>query len=69
MLNKDEVEGEGKKVKGKIKDKAGEWSGNQDLEAEGETEQVEGEVQKGFGKARRKTGEVVEKTGRKIAGK
>ena len=67
MWNKDEIEGEGKKAKGKIKDKAGEWSGNRQLEAEGEAEQVEGEVQKGFGKVRRKAGEVIEKTGKKIA--
>ena len=67
MWNKDEIEGEGKKVKGKIKDKAGEWSGNRQLKAEGEAEQVEGEVQKGVGKVRRKAGEVIEKTGRKIA--
>ena len=67
MWNKDEIEGEGKKVKGKIKDKVGEWSGNRQLETEGEAEQVEGGVQKGVGEVRRKAGEVIEKTGRKIA--
>lgn len=69
MWNKDELEGKGKQTKGKVKDKVGEWTGNRNLEAEGEAEQVEGKLQKTVGKARRKTGEAVEKAGRKIAGR
>jgi uncharacterized protein YjbJ (UPF0337 family) len=69
MWNKDEVEGKGKEIKGRVKDKVGEWTGNRDLEAEGEAEHAEGEVQNNFGEARRKAGEVVEDIGRAISGK
>ena len=69
MWNKDEFEGRGKQVKGKVKDKVGEWVGDRDLEAQGEAERAEGFLQEKTGKVRRKTGEAVEKAGRKIAGK
>jgi uncharacterized protein YjbJ (UPF0337 family) len=69
MWNKQEFEGKGKQVKGKVKDKVGEWTGNRDLETEGEAERVEGELQEKAGEVRRKAGEAVEKVGKKIAGK
>jgi len=61
MWNKDELEGKGKQIKGKIKDKVGEIIGNPELEAEGEAERVEGWVQEGIGRARRKAEEAEEK--------
>ncbi|MFN7931078.1 MAG: CsbD family protein [Blastocatellia bacterium] len=69
MWNKDELEGKGKQIKGTVKDKAGEWTGNETLEQEGEAEHDAGKVQENLGTARRKAGEVVEDVGRKIAGK
>ena len=69
MWNKDEVEGKGKQIKGTIKEKVGEWTGNETLEGEGEAERATGTVQKGLGGVRRKTGEAIEKVGEKIAGK
>lgn len=69
MWNKDEVEGKGKKIKGTIKDKVGEISGNKKLESEGEADRAAGKVQEGIGSARRKAGETVKKIGNKIAGK
>ena len=38
MRNKDELKGKGKQIKGRIKDKVGEMTGNRRLEAEGEAE-------------------------------
>jgi uncharacterized protein YjbJ (UPF0337 family) len=66
MWNKDEVEGKAKKIKGKVKDKAGELIDDPELESEGEADRVEGEVQDGFGKLRRKSGETIEEIGKKI---
>jgi uncharacterized protein YjbJ (UPF0337 family) len=67
-MNKDELEGKAQKAKGWVKDKAGEMTGNTDLEAEGEVERAEGEARDKFGEARRKAGEAVEDVGKKIRG-
>jgi uncharacterized protein YjbJ (UPF0337 family) len=69
MWNKDEAEGKGKQIKGTIKDKVGEVTGNRDLEAEGESERAAGNVQQNIGQARRKVGNAIEDLGDKIAGK
>jgi uncharacterized protein YjbJ (UPF0337 family) len=66
MWNKDEAEGKAKKIKGKVKDKAGEVLNDPELESEGEADRVEGEVQDTFGKVRRKSGEVIEEIGKKV---
>lgn len=66
MWNKDEAEGKAKKIKGKVKDKAGEMINDPELESEGEAERIEGEVQDKFGKVRRKSGEVIEDIGKKV---
>ena len=66
MWNKDEAEGKGKKIKGKVKDKAGELLNDPELESEGEADRIEGEVQDTFGKVRRKSGEVIEDIGKKV---
>lgn len=69
MNNRDEFEGKGKQIKGTVKDKVGEFTGNRDLEAEGEAENLEGDVQEGFGTARRKVGNAIENIGDAISGK
>lgn len=69
MWNKDELEGKGKQIKGAIKDKIGEWTGNDELEREGAAERGAGTAQEDFGKARRKAGEVIKEVGEKVAGK
>jgi uncharacterized protein YjbJ (UPF0337 family) len=61
MWNKDEIEGKGKQVKGMIKEKVGEITGNDALEHEGVVDQAEGKALEDFGKARRKVNEKVEK--------
>jgi len=65
-MNKDELKGKGKKIKGHVKQQAGRLSGDERLVAEGAADRTAGEVQEGFGKARRKVGEAVEKLGRKV---
>ena len=66
MRNRDEMEGKVKRATGAAKDKAGEWTDNPDLEAEGEAEREEGKAREDFGKARRKVGEKIEEVGKKI---
>ena len=66
MRNQDEVKGGAKKAKGTVKDKAGEWTKDPDLEAEGEAERTEGETQQKWGEGKRKVGEAIEETGEKI---
>lgn len=61
MFNKNEVEGTGKQVEGKVKDKVGEWTNDSDLETEGEAEHLEGKVQQKVGKAVRKVEDVFNK--------
>ena len=67
-MSSDELEGKWEKAKGYVKDKAGEATGNEELEAEGEAQHAKGEVQETIGKARRKAGEAVEDVGDKIKG-
>ena len=69
MWNEDEIKGKAKKIKGKVKDKVGEVTGNRELEEEGEVEYVEGSFQEGAGKLRRKAGEAVEDIGKAVGGK
>jgi uncharacterized protein YjbJ (UPF0337 family) len=69
MWNKAEIKGKGKQIEGAIKDKAGELTGNPNLEAKGKAERVAGKVQERVGKARRKTGEAVVRAAKAIAAK
>jgi uncharacterized protein YjbJ (UPF0337 family) len=61
MWNKDEIEGKGKRVKGMIKEKVGELTGNEALLHEGVVDRAEGKALEDFGKARRKVNEKIEK--------
>jgi uncharacterized protein YjbJ (UPF0337 family) len=65
-MNKDELQGKGKKIKGQVKQEAGRLTGDERLSQEGADDQAEGEIQEGVGKARRKVGEAVESLGRKV---
>ena len=53
-MNKDEIEGKGKKVKGQIREEVGKLTGNKTEQVKGKIEQVEGDVQAGIGKIKRK---------------
>lgn len=65
--NNDEMEGKWEQVKGTVKDKAGEITGDRDLEAEGEMQNAEGETQETWGKFKRGVGEAVDSIGDAIS--
>jgi uncharacterized protein YjbJ (UPF0337 family) len=46
---KDRIQGEFHKLKGKVKQKAGQVAGNPDVESEGKSENLAGKVQKKIG--------------------
>lgn len=52
MVDKNEIKGGAKEVGGKIKEAAGHATGNRDMEAEGQVDQVEGKTQKNYGKVK-----------------
>jgi uncharacterized protein YjbJ (UPF0337 family) len=49
MVDKDRVEGSGKKVKGDIKEKAGEVLGDEKMKDEGKGDKVAGKIQNAIG--------------------
>ena len=49
MVDKDRVEGSGKKVKGDIKEKAGEVLGDEKMKDEGKADKVTGKIQNAIG--------------------
>ena len=51
MVNKDQVEGVGKQIKGAVKDAVGGATSDAGLQAEGKLDKVAGKVQKGLGDA------------------
>jgi uncharacterized protein YjbJ (UPF0337 family) len=59
IFNNDEVKGKWEQAKGTVKDKAGELTGNDRLEAEGEAQRAGGEVQEGWGKVKRNVSNAV----------
>lgn len=65
-MNKDELNGHADKIKGKLKQAAGDLTDNERLHDEGVADEAEGDVQEGFGRARRKVGEAVEDLGDKL---
>jgi uncharacterized protein YjbJ (UPF0337 family) len=65
-MNRDELEGKAKEVKGRVKQSVGDLTDDEDLRDEGVADEVEGEVQAGFGRAKRKVGEAIEEVGEKI---
>jgi uncharacterized protein YjbJ (UPF0337 family) len=54
MVNKDQVKGVGKQVKGSVKETVGRVTGNRRTEAEGAAEKTVGKVQKGYGDVKEK---------------
>ena len=65
--NNDEMEGKWEQVKGTVKDKVGEATGDGDLEAEGEIQNAEGETQETWGKFKRGVGETIDAVGDAIS--
>jgi len=61
--NEDEVEGKWEQAKGFVKDKAGEVTGDRDLEAEGEAQRAGGKTQEAWGKVKSGVGDAVKAVG------
>jgi uncharacterized protein YjbJ (UPF0337 family) len=49
MANENQTEGKAKDIGGKLKEEAGDMTGNDKMKHEGQADQVEGKVQKGAG--------------------
>lgn len=65
--NKDEVEGKWEQAKGWVKDKAGEATGNERLEAEGEAQNAAGHGQEAWGKVKSGVGDAVDAVGEAVS--
>ena len=65
-MNRDEIKGKAEIVKGKIKQAAGDLSGNQALHDEGVDDEVAGQLQDAFGHEKRKVREAVENIGKSL---
>ncbi len=52
-MNKDEIEGKGKKIKGQIREEVGKLTDNKTEQLKGKIEQVEGDIQQGIGKIKK----------------
>jgi uncharacterized protein YjbJ (UPF0337 family) len=61
--NKDEAEGKWEQVKGTVKEKVGEMTGDRELEAEGDVQNAEGETQETWGKFKRGVGDAIDAVG------
>jgi uncharacterized protein YjbJ (UPF0337 family) len=51
MLKKNEIKGKAKQIRGKMKEKAGEITGDRDLQDEGTADRIEGKIQQKVGQA------------------
>ncbi len=60
-MNKDQVKGVAKQGKGKVKEAAGNLTGNESLERKGEADQVKGKVQKSYGDAKENVKDGIDK--------
>jgi uncharacterized protein YjbJ (UPF0337 family) len=65
-MNRDELEGKGEQLKGKVKQAAGDLTDDERLHDEGVADEAAGNVQEGFGKGKRKLGEAIEELGDKL---
>jgi uncharacterized protein YjbJ (UPF0337 family) len=60
-MNKDQVKGVAEQAKGKVKEAAGDLTGNKSLERKGEAEQIKGKVQKNYGDAKENVKDGIDK--------
>lgn len=66
MINKDEAQGKVDQLKGKAKQKVGEWTGDRKMQDEGIVDEASGHTQEKLGTAKRKVGEAIEDLGERI---
>ena len=62
-MNRDEIEGKGEALKGKLKQAAGDLTNDPDLHDEGVVDEAAGNTQDAIGRGRRKVGEALEDIG------
>ncbi|MCC6327694.1 MAG: CsbD family protein [Acidobacteria bacterium] len=67
IFNRDEAEGKWEKTKGTVKDKAGEVTGDRDMESEGERQRAAGETQESWGKFKHGVSDAVDSVGDAIS--
>ena len=60
-MNKDQIKGEWKQLKGKVKEKLGQVTNDDPKIIEGQREQVAGKIQKGYGDGKEKVEKAVDK--------
>jgi uncharacterized protein YjbJ (UPF0337 family) len=60
-MNDDQVKGRADQVKGTVKEKTGQVTGNRDLEDEGTADKASGKVQSGYGDAKEKVKDAIDK--------
>jgi len=65
-MNRDELKGKGRTVKGKVKQSVGRATGDERMRSEGVDDEAGGRVQEGFGRARRKVGNAIKDVGDRI---
>jgi uncharacterized protein YjbJ (UPF0337 family) len=65
-MNRDELDGKAKAMKGKVKQAAGDLTDNERLRDEGVADEAVGTAQDTVGRARRKLGETIEDIGEDI---
>jgi uncharacterized protein YjbJ (UPF0337 family) len=63
IINRDEAEGKWEQVKGTVKEKVGETTGDRDLEAEGDLQNAGGEPQETWGKFKRGVSDTIDSVG------
>lgn len=65
-MNRDELDGKARAIKGKAKQAAGDLTDNEPLRDEGVADEALGNAQDDLGRARRKVGETIEDIGKDI---
>ena len=66
MWNKDEIEGKTDRLKGRVKQEAGDVLNDEKLIDEGIADEAEGTAQETWGKGKRKVGEAIEDIGKAV---
>ena len=59
-MDKDTLKGKMDDIKGRVKREAGKWTGDEDLEAEGVTDQAKGKTESAWGKVKDKAREIAD---------
>lgn len=65
-MNKDELDGKARALKGKVKQGVGDITDNSRLHDEGVADEAAGETKETLGRGRRKIGEAIEDVGEKL---